>query len=203
MSTEGKGSVSIWIDALKNPDENMNPAAQQLWDRYFGELVSQARARLRKIPRLARDEAANDEEDIALSAFGSLWAGVAQGRFTQLDHRDDLGRLLATILKRKVCAHLRKSHAGKRGGGKAQHDFAIESMIEQGPTPDVVALANVEVQRLLNLLRDETLRKIALLRMEGYHNEEVGKSIGCNVRTVERKLELIRKTWRGEVDEDD
>jgi hypothetical protein len=30
--------------------------------------------------------------------------------------------------------------------------------------------------------------------MEGYENEEIARQLGCGLRTVERKLNLIRKT---------
>jgi hypothetical protein len=31
--------------------------------------------------------------------------------------------------------------------------------------------------------------------MEGYANEEIGRRLGCALRTVERKLALIRELW--------
>jgi DNA-directed RNA polymerase specialized sigma24 family protein len=35
--------------------------------------------------------------------------------------------------------------------------------------------------------------------MEGYSNDQIASRIGCGVRTVERKLDLIRKAWEREV----
>jgi ECF sigma factor len=34
--------------------------------------------------------------------------------------------------------------------------------------------------------------------MEGYTNEEVAGQLRCSLRTVARKVELIRRTWTGE-----
>jgi DNA-directed RNA polymerase specialized sigma24 family protein len=34
--------------------------------------------------------------------------------------------------------------------------------------------------------------------MEGYSNEEVADKLGCSLRSVARKVELIRRTWLGE-----
>ena len=34
--------------------------------------------------------------------------------------------------------------------------------------------------------------------MEGYTNEEVAGRLGCSLRTVARKRELIRRTWTDE-----
>jgi hypothetical protein len=35
--------------------------------------------------------------------------------------------------------------------------------------------------------------KVALLKLEGYSNEEIARSLDCGSRTVERKLEVFRK----------
>jgi DNA-binding NarL/FixJ family response regulator len=35
--------------------------------------------------------------------------------------------------------------------------------------------------------------KVALLMPEGYSNEEIARSLDCSLRTVERKLEVIRE----------
>jgi DNA-directed RNA polymerase specialized sigma24 family protein len=48
------------------------------------------------------------------------------------------------------------------------------------------------------LLDDDLLRRLALLRMEGYSNEQIAERLGCGLRTIERKLALIRKTWEQE-----
>lgn len=53
-----------------------------------------------------------------------------------------------------------------------------------------------ECQRLLDSLGDETLRNVALWKMEGYTNDEIAERLGCVTRTVERKLEMIRERWR-------
>jgi hypothetical protein len=34
-----------------------------------------------------------------------------------------------------------------------------------------------------------------VLRLEGYHNEEIAGQLQCTVRSVERKLNLIRAIW--------
>ena len=44
---------------------------------------------------------------------------------------------------------------------------------------------------------DEPLRRLALWKLEGYGNEEIAgkRMMDCGVRTVERKLSLIRQLW--------
>jgi DNA-directed RNA polymerase specialized sigma24 family protein len=56
-----------------------------------------------------------------------------------------------------------------------------------------------ECRRLLDRLDDPELRKIALLKMEGRTNEEVGARVDRAVVTVERRLRVIRKLWEADV----
>ena len=49
-------------------------------------------------------------------------------------------------------------------------------------------------------LRDETLRQVALWRLEGFTSEEIADHLQCSVRSVARKLELIRRTWLSETE---
>jgi DNA-directed RNA polymerase specialized sigma24 family protein len=50
-------------------------------------------------------------------------------------------------------------------------------------------------RRLLELLGDDTLRQIALWKMESYTNHEIAEKLDVAISTVERKLRLIRETW--------
>jgi DNA-directed RNA polymerase specialized sigma24 family protein len=71
----------------------------------------------------------------------------------------------------------------------------LEQAMGREPTPAFAAMVADECRRLLEALGDETLRRIALLRMEGYADPEIAARLGCGLRTVGRKLDLIRKTW--------
>ena len=57
-----------------------------------------------------------------------------------------------------------------------------------------------ECQRLLDALDDNSLRQVALSRMEGYTNDEIAEQLGCARRTIARRLDLIRKTWTSEIE---
>jgi len=48
---------------------------------------------------------------------------------------------------------------------------------------------------LLNALHDDVQRQIARQRLEGMSNEEIANSTGISVRSVERKIKLIREIW--------
>src|SRR5208283_4619385 len=60
----------------------------------------------------------NDEEDVASSAFQSLYQGLREGRFPRLEDRDDLWRLLVHLTACKAVDQHRADNRQKRGGGK-------------------------------------------------------------------------------------
>ena len=195
------GSVSNWIAALKEGD---SAAAQPLWERYYRQLVGLARKKLRATTR--RDA---DEEDVVQNAFHSFFRAVGQGRFPQLDDRDSLWRLLVVITANKALKQVTYANRQKRGGGTASGPMGIYSLgaddeaalvqfVGDEPTPDFAAQVAEEYGRLLELLDDDSLRQVAIWKMEGYGNDEIAEKLGCSRRTVARKLEAIRILWSSE-----
>jgi DNA-directed RNA polymerase specialized sigma24 family protein len=201
------GSVTRWIDHARQGDES---AAARLWQRYFQQLVGLARAALKGAPRRAADE-----EDVALSAFDSFCRGAEQGRFPDLNDRDNLWRLLVVMTKRKAAHLKRDERRQKRGGGAVLDQAAVaraagaeeeragfDWAAAEDPTPLFAAQMAEECERLLLLLPDPALRALAVSKMEGHTNAEIAAQVGCCVSTVERRLQLIRRLWtEGDGDE--
>lgn len=202
MSSDG--SVTRWVTALKQGD---TAAAQPLWERYYRRLVALARTKLQAARRRA-----TDEEDIVQNAFHSFFRGVADGRFPQLDDRDNLWRLLVVITARQVIAQFAHDTAQRRGGGTVQGESgiypmgaesdraAIEQVIGDEPTPAFAAQVTEEYERLLDRLADDTLRRVAVWKMEGLTTDEIAARLNCSHRTVARKLDAIRVIWTTEGD---
>src|SRR5437588_5015184 len=176
MSAEG--SVTHWIGQLKAGDQ---AAAQAVWERFFRRLVGLARKKLHGTPRRARDE-----EDLALSVFDSVFRGAAQGRFPQLQDRNDLWQLLVAVTAHKVIDLLRHERRQKRGGGAVQEESAvseasssagqgstIERLIDPEATPEFAAQMAEECRRLLASLPDAQLRCVAQWKMEGFTTDEI------------------------------
>ena len=190
------GSVTRWIDQLPLGD---SAAVQQLWQRYFHRLVGLARKKLADAPR-----GMADEEDVALSAFDSFCRQAEQGRFPDLADRDGLWRLLVVMTARKA-GHLRRDETRqKRGGGRGTEegetsDRRLEEILSREPDPGMAALAADEHRRLMDLLGDDELRRVAQRRMEGDSVEEIAKLFGYATRSIKRKLQLIRETWEREL----
>ena len=57
------------------------------------------------------------------------------------------------------------------------------------------AASNEVIQHFLEQLSEATLRGIVSLKLHGFTNEEIAEKLGCATRTVERKLNLIRRLW--------
>jgi hypothetical protein len=55
-----------------------------------------------------------DEDDVVQNAFDSFFLGVAQGRFPQLNDRDNLWRLLDVLTARKAIDQVRKEAIRRR-----------------------------------------------------------------------------------------
>ena len=199
MATGDEGSVTRWLGELK---AGRPVAAQRLWERYFTDLVRLARGRLQGAPR-----AVADEEDVALSAFDSFCTAATQRRFPRLDDRDDLWRVLVTLTERKAADLRRRQRRQERGGGRAapEADRAgpegdrLDHLAGAAPTPEFAALVAEEYRRRLEALPEEALRRVAVLKLEGYSNREIAGRIGLGLRSVVRKLDRIRRTWLGEV----
>jgi DNA-directed RNA polymerase specialized sigma24 family protein len=185
-------SISRWIDGLKQGDFQ---AAQRLWERFFGQLVGLARARMGGAPRKAADE-----EDVALSVFDSLCRGAARGQFPKLSDRNDLRALLLVLTTRKVCDYVARERRQKRGGGRAAAFSELDDRLAphespgREPDPEVAAILREESERMFDRL-DGDLRRIALGKLEGYSNRELASQLHCGLRTIERRLEIIRRIW--------
>jgi DNA-directed RNA polymerase specialized sigma24 family protein len=191
------GSVSRWLGQLKAGE---HAAAQELWDRYFRRLVGLAHTMLQGTSRRAVDE-----EDVALSAFASLCRGAERGRFPRLLDRQDLWQLLLVITRRKALRQVNYQRRQKRGGGQpagtdlAPEEASLVEILSREPTPEFAAQMAEEYQRLLEVLGDPELQAIAVCKMEGDSTDQIAAKLKRAPRTVERRLQLIRKLWEKEL----
>jgi DNA-directed RNA polymerase specialized sigma24 family protein len=193
-------SVTQWLHGIKTGE---SADIQRLWDRYFQRLVRLAAARL---PGHCRR--AFDEEDVAISAFQSFCDRASQGQFPQLNGRDDLWRLLATLTVRKAVFMMRHQTRQKRGGGRLLGESAFQArggqtvaggglaeVLSKEPTPDDAARFADAFDDLISKLPDPMLKTIVMRKLKGHTVEEVGAALGKSTRTIDRKLRLIRAIW--------
>ena len=196
-------SISRLFEELKAGSPQ---AAEELWSVYFERLVTVARKQLGDAPKRVADE-----EDIALSVFQTLCVGAARGKFADHVRRDDLWHLLLHLTNHKLVNYVRRETRLKRGSGDVRGESVflnqaadsdargLDQIVRNEPTPSMLAALNEQHQRLLEMLANDTLRRIAISRMQGETNEEIADQLKLSVRSVERKLNLIRECWQREL----
>jgi DNA-directed RNA polymerase specialized sigma24 family protein len=195
-------SISEWFGQLKTGEAD---AAQRLWNRYYIELLRHAKLRISTSP-----PGMGDEEDVVLSVFGSIWRGATEGRFANITNRDELWWLLLGITKRKAVDHIRRETAQKRRWQSTPdsqrpslpaeaHVYSLDDLVGSSPTPDFLVSLEEQYAQLLGLLRDDQLREIVALRIEGRTVPEIAQRMSIGQRAVERKLQLIREKWKREL----
>ncbi len=118
---------------------------------------------------------------------------------------------MALITARKAYDAANRERRQKRGGGsvKAESElagadgtpFALDDILAREPTPQAVAAMNEECRRLLEQLSPPD-RQVVLYKLEGYTNNEIAQRLHVTPRTVERKLDLVRRTWTAALSEE-
>ena len=198
---DSPGSVTRLIEILRSDDSGVREdAARCVWERYVRALLDLARQHLDR--RLRQRE---DEEDVLQSMYASFCLRQKRGNF-YLSGRDDLWKLLVTVTLRKArnaarrhgreVRDYRRECAEAGGTSSDVEGWALEQMDASEPTPEDAAALNEEFERRLRALDDPVLRRIALLKLEGYTNKEIAWELDdCTERTIERKLERIRTKW--------
>jgi DNA-directed RNA polymerase specialized sigma24 family protein len=192
------GSVSRQLVKLKLGD---HAAVRSLFQGYFQRLVDLARQKLTGNARRAADE-----EDVALAAFARVCRRAEQGRLPDVHDRDDLWRLLVLLTVRMAIDQVRHESRQKRGGSArnghrtaatvvSDWDTCLDQIPSRQPPPDFVAQVAEECEHRLAALDDAELRSIATWKTEGFTNREIASELGCVLRTVERKLQAIRRCW--------
>lgn len=189
--------MESWIGRLNAGDDD---AAEDLWQRYYQQLVKIAYRRLS-----GSSKTMADEEDVVVSAFKSFFRAIEENRTPKLQSEDEIWRLLVTLTARKAIKQIRYESRNKRQGeaGKFHHDaMPVEELIGNEPSPEFVLAIADEYRQLNGRLLDDEMRLIALRKMEGYSNAEIAQELNTNLRTVQRRLAVIRSLLVDALDEE-
>jgi RNA polymerase sigma factor (sigma-70 family) len=195
-------SLSAWYANLREGD---NRAIELLWNFFFEKMVRVARRKMDGSKRAARDE-----EDIAASAFKSFCNGLRNDRFQAADSATKLWPLLASLTINKAIDYIRAENRQKRGGtgnvlsNKAFTDARaiLEELVAAEPTAEMQAVATESFNSLLEALDatgDSDLRLVTILCVEGNSSSDIASQLGCNIRTVQRKIKTIRAIWESTI----
>ena len=203
LHIHSNSTVSEWIEQLK--EDGRDSAATKLWGHFLEKLTNLVKRKLRTC-----SQSVSDEEDVVLEAVDACFRALKENRYPNVKNREDLWKLLAVIAERKAIDQIRRSVKGV-DGIRANVSFRIvsdASSILYGiqewpcsePTPEFAAIIAEDLVAYLNML-DSKHREVALLKMQGYSNREIGEKIGRSVPSVERYLKLIRTQWTDEPNE--
>jgi DNA-directed RNA polymerase specialized sigma24 family protein len=190
--TDTNHSITQVLSQLKGGDEL---AAQLIWERFFARVRGLAEKKLGTIPKRIVDD-----EDVALSAINALCAGARDGRFHQLQNRDDLWQILCMLTARKAASAWRKQTSRKEVGESqvssrdSDQVRGMEYIASGSPDDAYVDTLSAMTCELLEGL-DDRLREVAILKLQGYQNREVAEKIGRSTKSVERYLNTIRHEW--------
>lgn len=195
-------SVTLWLRQLSQGNQT---AARQLWNRYSQALIRLAQSRFP-----GAFTAAADEEDLVQSVFQTLWTGAAAGRWDTVKDRSELWWLLLAITRQKAINQHAYNSRQKRGAGHQPLSLTdtitgdssatpLDQVADERPPPELILMLEEEQQRLLACLRDDVLRSIAVMKLDGASHEQIAQQLDVAPRTVIRKLNLIRETWSKEL----
>lgn len=180
-------SITRWLGELHAGSDQ---AAQLLWNHLHEGLLALSQKRLAQ-----QFTAGFDEEDVALSAFNALCDAVRTGKYN-LGDRNELWRMVAVIVINKAYNRVRDEKRLRRGGGrKRAPSRVLDSLISPKPDAGTALIMREECQRMLAKLESPDLEMVALLKVEGYTDEQVADRLGCSRRTVQRRLNIIRRLW--------
>jgi DNA-directed RNA polymerase specialized sigma24 family protein len=190
--SETIGSITRLVPQLRHRNEL---AIEEIWRRFVHRIHSAA---CPVIAGLA--PGAGDAEDVAQSAFHAFCEAAASDKLPPIASRNELWRLLLTFTRRKAVNRLRHELRARRGGGAAAvcNTVAVNQACDGALGP----VQRVELQEALDelLLKlaatgDTRLATIARLRLEGVANQEIANELGCTVRTIQRKLQILERLW--------
>lgn len=192
---------------IRSVEKGEQTATTELWAHCYPRLLLYAK---RKLPEHLRRIL--DEEDVALSAFKSFCFRAKDGTLGEIAGREELWRLLFCITSRKAQGYVRHQTRKKRGGGQVggestfkmgdHSNHGIDQVAGQVHSPLSLQEFEGQCKDMFDMLDDDLLQTIALLRVEGYSVDEIAERLDCAKRSVERRLKLIRSIWASQLETD-
>jgi len=199
---------TLLLEMMRSSDtqERIN-AEEGLWEQFVPNIRQLARKRM---PVGGLPIA--DDEDVAISVFRVFFDGIKNGRFAATQSKGQAQALLNRLTVDKTIDLIR-FHQAKRRCPRMSRPLEIEENGNRRETlayvqsiPDDIAdsrqrTASNEIEwreeanRMINALSESTLKTIVVMRFLGYSNDEIASKLGCVTRTVERKLNVIRRIW--------
>lgn len=181
-------------------------AIRRLVERYFGKLRKLSQERIRRGKPIYEDG-----EDIAIQVLTSVCKKVEQGKYPDLQNRDDLWYLMIFIAHRMVIDRRRSRKKlslqtpeeeelfpkdQTLEGALETIDHDLDSFLAEDSESDLQLFEIIDCwQEMIRQIKDPVAKEVAKLKLEGHNNREIAELLGIVSRTVERKSELIEQRW--------
>ena len=181
------GRPTEWLDNLRSGD---NGAARQIFEHFSKRLC-----RLAERHMSSRLRQRVDGDDVIQSVFRTFFVRDSQGQF-QVDHTDELWRLLVTITLRKARGVWRKNNAGQRSLGREVEwgesaGLSIAAISREPTVVEALVLAD-EIAALLNGLTEDHAKALEL-RMGGHTPTEAAALMGLSRQSFYRLLDPLKE----------
>ena len=191
--------ISMWIERLRQSDDM---AAKAVWNHFAYRLCELARSRLSPATRRVYDE-----DDAVQSVFRSVCLGLAEGRFPELKDRESMWRLMLVITSQKISNRHRFDRQLRRDVSRTLTDSVFcgnsdsisenQLAMSREPTPEFAAEFLETCESLFTGLNDPGLEQVVMLRLEGFTDTEIANRLNCSRRTIQRRMEIIRRHLAG------
>ncbi len=164
-------------------------------------------------------DAAYDADDAVNHAWAAICLEMQRGEIASVQDSMAFWKRYAVILRNEILRQNRRYKAARRGGRGLRREWEswrravgagadmpqgrgyrcsadhLDGVYASLPPPEDLALAQLEVESLVNALEDPDLRTILEMRIESYTNAEIAELLDVNVRTIERKMGEIRERY--------
>lgn len=181
-----QGTVTSILIAIRNGDRH---AQSSMWRICHPKLRKVARQLLRPGTRVVADE-----DDVLVEVMCSVLQRLELGQYPEVQNRQDLFRLLNAITVRRVISLNRHEARAKRGSSRRA--LNEDGLLRNVADPRAMFLEQQEeLARLLDLLPEDLMRTVAIMRLDGYCVTEIATMTGVSVPTIERRLRSIREIW--------
>ena len=194
------GSLTLCVQRLRSADSReRDDAARVIWERFSPRLLGLVRRHLDN--RIRRRE---DEQDVLQSVYATFCAGQLSGK-TSPASREELWKLLVRITMCTVVNTAHRHLAARRdvrrertdayaspGDGSLIPRWMLDDVDRSHPSHEEKVIVLEEVQRLLRGL-PPALRVVVGWKLDGFTNAEIAVMLGRSVRSVELKMQDIRK----------
>lgn len=146
-----------------------------------------------------------DSEGVVYEALHSFLTGIRKDEFPVLACRDDVKKVLTTLVQRTLSDAVRWNNREQRCPARevASEDGQPRQALAAPEATDIVSDVAGWLEKLVAVLRRHDERAIDLVRLslEGLSNADIAQQLGLGIRRVQVLKQQLRACWDRATDE--